>query len=705
MVDNKKFSSGIIVFDDINACNARLCEEIDNYLYEIIVFGLDCEWVTASQEQNDKSSVSPVALLQIAFPNGTCFLIRLCKMGAKLSDKLKEILEDRNILKTGVGISEDVKKLNACYGLVIQGCVDLRHVALRCHGYVEYRVADGGIRQGMSLSALSQQILGVTMDKDWRIRCSNWEAPQLSERQIEYAANDAIIAIQIFFKLAASKLKERKYRVEAGEKEKDESINLETDDVSLRKEECPLNSHDLSGDVQESSKKIDENSSKGVSCNRDPTGTDSVVSLNSISTESTSQGNITQSDRSADESDPQSDKIDPENTTSVSHEKGMISNLVSKIQTFSLGSFLGMQAEASQVQKVHNSKKTKNYTQYQSFKGLELNTHLFSSHELWSSITPLCHGITDVPYKMKTKNKQGTKVHESSAKSQKNLTGQTSNKVSGLKPRRLPLYQNCVIEAPDGEMLSTCDKRKAEWYLCRNLAEVVKEEPYTIRLNFEPSGRPFDPEHKYYLTFKENMCVVCGRDDSYMRKNIIPHDYRKHFPVCMKDHHSHDVLLLCPSDHMISTYQDDLLRRKLAEKYQAPLASAQVARLMQDPELKNVKSAAKALVYAGEKIPEGRRNELLATVKEYFKTDEPTREMLLKASELETRRENCDFISHGREVVRKVKEEGELLAFERMWREHFLETMNPKYLPPLWTVDHEQEKVKKLLEKELGNFN
>ena len=105
------------------------------------------------------------------------------------------------------------------------------------------------------------------------------------------------------------------------------------------------------------------------------------------------------------------------------------------------------------------------------------------------------------------------------------------------------------------------------------LAKVVKDEPYTIRLNFEPSGRPFDPENNYYLTFKENICVVCGRDDSYMRKNVIPHDYRKHFPLCMKDHHSHDVLLLCPPCHMISTYQDDLLRRKLAEKYQAPLGN------------------------------------------------------------------------------------------------------------------------------------
>lgn len=132
------------------------------------------------------------------------------------------------------------------------------------------------------------------------------------------------------------------------------------------------------------------------------------------------------------------------------------------------------------------------------------------------------------------------------------------------------------------------------------------------------------------------------------------------------------------------------------------LASAQVARLVQDPELKKMKCAAKALVYAGKTIPEQRRNELLSTVKDYLKTDNPTREMLLQASELETRRENCDFVSHGREVVSKVKESGELLSFERMWRKHFLETMKPKYLPPLWTIDHEQEKVRRLLEKELA---
>lgn len=43
--------------------------------------------------------------------------------------------------------------------------------------------------------------------------------------------------------------------------------------------------------------------------------------------------------------------------------------------------------------------------------------------------------------------------------------------------------------APDGELLSNCDMKKAQWYIDRQLAEKVFDEPFTIRLLFEPNGR------------------------------------------------------------------------------------------------------------------------------------------------------------------------------------------------------------------------
>ena len=58
----------------------------------------------------------------------------------------------------------------------------------------------------------------------------------------------------------------------------------------------------------------------------------------------------------------------------------------------------------------------------------------------------------------------------------------------------------------------------------------VDDDPMTVQLLFEPSGRPFDDQN-YYMNEKDNVCVVCGADESYIRKNIIPREYRKY--VCL----------------------------------------------------------------------------------------------------------------------------------------------------------------------------
>ena len=61
-----------------------------------------------------------------------------------------------------------------------------------------------------------------------------------------------------------------------------------------------------------------------------------------------------------------------------------------------------------------------------------------------------------------------------------------------------------------------------------------------IKLN-----RPNSNSEKYYTTEKNNECVVCGSTKSLIRKNVVPREYRKHFPTVMKCHVSHDIVLLC----------------------------------------------------------------------------------------------------------------------------------------------------------------
>ena len=78
---------------------------------------------------------------------------------------------------------------------------------------------------------------------------------------------------------------------------------------------------------------------------------------------------------------------------------------------------------------------------------------------------------------------------------------------------------------------------------------VNEPENVTVRLNFEPAGRSSGRAGGYYCNPKTNICVVCGTDESSLRKYIVPHEYRKFFPDVMRDHQSHDVLLMCLGCH------------------------------------------------------------------------------------------------------------------------------------------------------------
>ncbi|CAK9794682.1 Exonuclease 3'-5' domain-containing protein 2 [Anthophora plagiata] len=270
-----------------------------------------------------------------------------------------------------------------------------------------------------------------------------------------------------------------------------------------------------------------------------------------------------------------------------------------------------------------------------------------------------------------------------------------------IPTRNKPLYHNCYLQAPDGEILCTCDRKKAEWYVSKGLGDVIEKEPFTVRLKFEPSGRALGEVGQYYTQIKVNQCVVCGTSDKFIRKNVVPREYRKYFPLVMKAHQSHDILLLCPSCHEISNWHDLQLRRKLADMCAAPLAGPLTHirnKYVQD--WKKLHSAVKAL-RERTTLPDARRKELEHYILECTNKQQVT-PILLDVLNKELKNAmvsipNHDQFkcqSHGLQVVQFFqKREGGLVELERMWREHFLLTMKPKYLPNLWSVRHNQERL------------
>ena len=52
---------------------------------------------------------------------------------------------------------------------------------------------------------------------------------------------------------------------------------------------------------------------------------------------------------------------------------------------------------------------------------------------------------------------------------------------------------------------------------------------------------------------------------------------------------------------------------------------------------------------------------------------------------------NNNYKPHGQQVVQHYLESGKgLMALEKRWRQHFLDTMKPQFLPDLWSVDHQK---------------
>ncbi|XP_017686198.1 PREDICTED: exonuclease 3'-5' domain-containing protein 2 isoform X2 [Lepidothrix coronata] len=297
------------------------------------------------------------------------------------------------------------------------------------------------------------------------------------------------------------------------------------------------------------------------------------------------------------------------------------------------------------------------------FAGLPATSEGENSVADWEKVLGECRGLVDIPFRgrksgstgeeksgdghspQKTKNRKSWVNGQPSGNHQVRDPRRQKRKPLGVgySARKSPLYDNCFLHAPDGQPLCTCDRKKAQWYLDKGIGELVSTDPFVVKLRFEPSGRP-ESQVDYYLTVKENLCVVCGKRESYIRKNVVPHEYRRHFPIQMKDHNSHDVLLLCTSCHAISNYYDNHLKQQLAEEFGAPIGSEEGVRLLEDP-LRRIC--------------------------------------------------NESYMPHGLKVVQCFAKGGlrSLMQLERRWRQHFLDSMQPKHLPEQWSVDHNHMKL------------
>ena len=125
-----------------------------------------------------------VSLLQLSTPT-VCYLFRLNKI--PLAKPILQLLEDRRILKIGADVAGDLRSLRQIRHFRDGGFVDLQGIA------PEWGIGEKSLRK------LSAIVLGRRVSKAQRL--SNWEAAQLTEKQMRYAATDAWVCTRIYEQL------------------------------------------------------------------------------------------------------------------------------------------------------------------------------------------------------------------------------------------------------------------------------------------------------------------------------------------------------------------------------------------------------------------------------------------------------------------------------------------------------------------------
>lgn len=173
----KAFKGKIVLLQE----EAKLARAFDE-IKEHEAIGFDTE----TRPSFKKGVIHKVSLLQIAIPEKV-FLVRLNQTG--MAKPIIDFLENDVIQKAGIGIRDDIKALNRLLRFQPGGFTELSVLAREAGLQVE------------SVKKLAALLLGFRISK--AAQTSNWEAATLTKKQLEYAATDAWVCLEIYKKLKA----------------------------------------------------------------------------------------------------------------------------------------------------------------------------------------------------------------------------------------------------------------------------------------------------------------------------------------------------------------------------------------------------------------------------------------------------------------------------------------------------------------------
>ena len=239
-------------------------------------------------------------------------------------------------------------------------------------------------------------------------------------------------------------------------------------------------------------------------------------------------------------------------------------------------------------------------------------------------------------------------------------------------------YGNIVVLSPEGHTMFRCSEKQAQWYLDRNLAvlEFVRNNDNfskVVRLTFQPNGLGHysDPD---LLEEQKNICCVCGSEKDLVKNYIVPREYLHQFPIEFKSRRFENRIMLCVDClKKRNTLVRDSLSRLLGELCKVPVDGIGATI---DSKFKRIILTANALVQKKHILPERVRLEKLKIIEDHL-GHFPTENEIIELSKSKWI-DRSNYKTHGQAVVEKITD---FEMFINVWRNHFMQTMKPKFPP------------------------
>jgi len=265
--------------------------------------------------------------------------------------------------------------------------------------------------------------------------------------------------------------------------------------------------------------------------------------------------------------------------------------------------------------------------------------------------------------------------------------------------------ENWEVYHPNGTHMFTCGEKKAAWYLDRDLAKRTTDGK--IMLTFEPKGNGFETNEIFGKSVREAICVVTGVDDGLQRHHIVPYCYRTYFPDQYKSKNHHDVVLINHERHSEYERQATLYKDVISKMYNVKTITE--TNMEYTSKLREIGkpnaillSTLYSLFKTYGKISQQVKLEKLQTISEGIGLPFETicnynyiqlykMYLLLKEEhvkkQFEFKQNHRQEYDHGYHMVQKLDTEEKMVDFVKLWRRHFIETMNPQFMPNGWSID------------------